>query len=149
MKAMKAGLSKLAMKAMKAMKATRTKKKVGSGTTSDSLWDADPALAASLALVPLGAPEREQMADGSSGIPDDGHEIPRHLPPALVELKESGTWNKDTMTAVPNYLQSLQKRFGMDVQHIIDEYKAGKHDKKKGHCQVLGFSQDKLGSQGR
>ncbi len=140
MKAMKAGLSKLAMKAMKAMKATPTKKKVGSGTTSDSLWDADPALAASLALVPLGAPERQKMAEGSSGIPDDCHEIPRRLPPALVELKESGTWNKDTMTAVPNYLQSLQKRFGMDVQHIIDEYKAGKHDKKKAIARSLALA---------
>ena len=133
--AMKKGLtmkvSKLARKATKAKTATKASMKKPAGSqASDSPWQSDPSLAASLALVPLDAAERA-WPHRASGILNDDEEIPRGLPPAMLELKNADAWNKDAMTAVPNYLQSLQKRFGLDVENILNQYKAAKSEEKR------------------
>ena len=78
-------VSKLARKATKAKTATKAsmKKPAGSTQASDSPWQSDPSLAASLALVPLDAAERA-WPHRASGILNDDEEIPRGLPPAML-----------------------------------------------------------------
>ena len=86
------------------------------------LWETNASLAASLALVPLNPrndlKEQEELKKNATPIG-------RELPLALLELKLNVTWNKNTMTAVPNYLASLAER-GLDVEELMRKYKLAK-----------------------
>ena len=125
-------------RAMKmAMASAPVKKRPSSATTvSDSLWESDPALAASLALVPLdNRTGDDAIVDDSR--PSDSRAIERHLPPKLAELKSTGAWDKTSSGAVPEYLCSLRDRYGFDVDGLIQAYTEAKPKHKKGLAEKL------------
>ena len=127
------------MKSMKVIKTSRVKvssshkKRPASApaTVSDSLWEQNPNLAASLALVPLNDPSRSTSQQVTSAPVEPSKPIPRSLPPALVALKVTDDWGKAQYGAVTEYLKSLKDRFGMDTDALIAEYQASRGDKKK------------------
>ena len=99
-----------------------------------SMWSADPALAASLALSPLGAEDRRitgSLQQASSSSSSESTAIERQLPPALLSLKMHGEWSKNASNAVQEYLLSLKSREGIDVESILAAYKSAKPKDKK------------------
>ena len=134
MKVTKLGMKKQQMQSI--LKKPSAAKSVPS--TSDSLWDTDPSLAASLALVPL-----DQRESGlASVLPGPVENIPRELPPALVSMKVSGEWGKDQMSAVGNYLQSLSTRFGWDTSKLQEEYSKTRGAAKREFAMKLALATD-------
>ncbi len=108
------------------------KRPAGTDAQNDSLWETDPSLAASLALVPAGDRPKPGAQSGSKAKDEKSLvPIPRQLPPSLVSLKVTGEWGKDQMMGVTQYLTSLQDTFGWDVSKLKEEYGALKKERKK------------------
>ena len=114
------------------------------GDVNIALWNSDPTLAASLALVPLNTPDRSASLRAKSGRTVSkmaSVAIDRHLPPALVAFKTQGTWARGTTVAIQNYLVSLKKH-GFETDDLIAGYKSAKPVQKREVAQMLVLAKD-------
>ena len=131
-----------ALAAMKSMKAKKLGASTSFATVSDSLWHNDPALAASLAIVPLDSAKRSKISTSVSSQQDEPDvKITRALPPALQRLKDADEWGKDAQVAIQNYLKSLGKK-GFACDDMINAYNNAKGEAKKQMAKRLCLCKD-------
>ena len=148
MKAITKGVRKGALKSIlkkKPARATKDEPSSGSGDVPASLWETDPSLAVCLSLAPYDASHPNVVATSSGSTTNestDAVQITRTLSPALRKWKEDGVWNKDTLSAVPAYLNSLQAKYNIDTSALKSAWANARGDQKKSLATKLCLAKD-------